>query len=89
MNRWRTTGYLLAFWLTVGLGAYELTAKSPPIAGAALPARWAADRAERATLWRPLTGLFPLDKLLHEGEEAARFYATLVRHRPSAGAQFR
>lgn len=81
MARLRIAGLVLVTWLVAGLGLYELAAKSP--AGvAAPPARRAVATAEGATRWRPPTGLLPVDKLLHEGEEAARFYAALAGFRP-------
>lgn len=89
VNRWRILGFIILVWLASGLGLYELTAKSPQLTGAALPGWWATERAEKATRWRPPTGLHPLDKALHEGEEAARFYATLVAIRPPRGVHFR
>lgn len=82
MNALRLLALVLAAWLVAALGMYELTAKSPRLGGPPLPGWWAAERAEHATCWRPATGLLPLDKLLHESEEAARFYATLAGYRP-------
>jgi hypothetical protein len=82
-------GIVMLAWLAAGMGFYELTAKSPRLAGAALPGWWAAEKAEKAIRWQPPTGLLPLDKILHEGEEAAHFYATLVRYRAPHGLHFR
>jgi hypothetical protein len=73
----------------LGLVHYELTAKSPGILGARLPAWWATDRAEHQTRWHPLTGVLPLDKLLHESEEAVRFYGILVRSTGRAAGSYR
>jgi hypothetical protein len=87
--RWRPAGFVVLVWLATGLGFYELTAKSPQLTGAALPGWWATEKAEKATRWRPPTGLLPLDKMLHEGEEAARFYATLATFRPPRGSHLR
>lgn len=81
MSRFRAVGLVLATWLIAGLGLYELAAKSP-VGTAAPPARRAVAHAEGATRWHPPTGLLPVDKLLHEGEEAARFYAALAGFRP-------
>jgi len=89
VNRSRILGFVFLVWLAAGLGLYELTAKSPQLTGAALPGWWAAEEAEKATRWRPPTGLMPLDKVLHEGEEAARFYAALVAFRPARGGHLR
>jgi hypothetical protein len=78
----RLLSLVVATWLVAALGLYELTAKSPLLTGQPLPGWWATERAERTTRWQPPTGVFALDKLLHEGEEAARFYATLAGYRP-------
>jgi len=55
-----------------------MTAKSPRLLGARLPGWWATDKAERSVHWNPPTGVLPVDKLLHEAEEAVRFYALLT-----------
>lgn len=89
MNRCRALGLILCAWVIAALGCYELAAKSPVGPAAAWPARRAARQAESATRWRPPTGLLPLDKLLHEGEEAARFYAALAGFRSPGRAQAR
>ena len=82
MNRLTTTGLALLYLGCLALGIYEMTAKSPSILGTRLPGWWATDRAERTTRWNPPTGVLPVDKLLHEGEEAVRFYAMLAANRP-------
>lgn len=87
MQHLRLIAVVIAAWLVAALGLYELTAKSPRLGGHPLPGWWATERAERTTRWRPPTGLFPLDKVLHEGEEAARFYATLAGIRPRRHGQ--
>lgn len=89
MDRCRILLMIALAWLVAALAIYELTAKSPRLTGSALPGWWAAERAERATHWRPPTGILPFDKLLHEGEEAARFYATLAGYRSLPGAYSR
>ena len=81
MNKSATTGLALLYVSVVALGIYEMTAKSPSILGTQLPGWWATDRAERSTRWNPPTGLMPVDKLLHEGEEAVKFYAMLAGNR--------
>lgn len=78
MNRLAVTGISLLTAGCVALGIYEMTAKSPSLLGTHLPGWWATARAERTTRWNPPTGFFPVDKLLHEGEEALRFYAALT-----------
>lgn len=82
VNRLRIAGLVLGAWVFAALGLYELAAKAPADIAARWPGRRAARQAEAATRWRPPTGLMPVDKVLHEGEEAARFYATLAGFRP-------
>jgi len=67
-------GLGLLYVVGFGLGMYEMTAKSPTLLGRPLPGWGSTVRAERTTRWNPPTGILPLDKLLHEGEEALRFY---------------
>lgn len=72
--------YLLA--LAAGaVGLYELTAKSPTWLGQPLPGWQETRQVERQTRWNPPTGIRPVDRLLHEGEEAARFFGLLARDR--------
>ncbi|MCB1183519.1 hypothetical protein KDM41_08795 [bacterium] len=71
-------GGLLLYVGVVALGIYETAAKSPSILGTRLPGWVAADRAERSTRWNPPTGFTPLDRVLHEGEEAVKFYGFLT-----------
>ncbi len=77
MHRAILIGTILLSVSCLALGIYEMTAKSPSLLGTQLPGWWATDRAERTTRWNPPTGFRPLDKILHEGEEAVRFYATV------------
>ncbi len=77
MNRLHIAGICLST-VTVGLlGLYEFTAKSPQLLGNALPGWQETQQVENLTPWEPPTGILPLDKLLHEGEEALRFYGFL------------
>ncbi len=78
LRRLGAMGLGLAYLGILSLGIYEITAKSPTLLGDPLPGWWATDRAERSTRWNPPTGFLPLDKLLHEGEEAVRFYRFLT-----------
>jgi hypothetical protein len=61
----------------LGLGFYELTAKTPAWVFGDLPGRSAARLAERSVPWERPTGVLPVDKLLHEGREAVVFYRAL------------
>ena len=76
-NRPARVGLMLAYVGVLGLGMYEVTAKSPTLLGEPLPGWRATVQAERTTQWNPPTGFLPLDKLLHEGEEALRYYRIL------------
>jgi len=79
MGRLAAAGLGLAYLGGLSLGLYEMTAKSPTLLGKTLPGWWATQRAEKTTRWDPPTGFLPLDKLLHESEEAVRFYRILAR----------
>ena len=78
MRRLTATLFIALYAFTLALGLYEITAKSPRLCGLRLPGWRAGDRAERSTAWRPVTGFGPLDHLLHESEEATRFYGYLL-----------
>ncbi len=82
MNRLTQAGIYLLYLGCLALGIYEMTAKSPSILGTPLPGWYVTDQAEKATRWNPPTGILPVDKLLHEGEEAVRFYAMMTGLRP-------
>lgn len=73
------TGIYLLLLAVLALTMYEMTAKSPTWLGQPLPGWQQSRRAEFSTRWEQPTGILPVDKLLHEGEEAARFYGLLVR----------
>ncbi len=69
------TASICIMTVTVGLLAlYELTAKSPALIGQPLPGWYETQVVEKHTPWNPATGIPFLDRLLHEGEEALRFY---------------
>lgn len=72
---------------TLALGAYELVAKSPAVLGRPLPGWVDADLAEGRTRWRRPTGVLPLDKLLHEGQEALLYYGMLLDPVPDSAPQ--
>ena len=63
--------------LITAMGFYELTAKSPRLLGHPLPGWQKTDRIEATTSWRQPTGMYAVDKILHEGQEAARFYGLM------------
>ena len=74
MNRLHISGICLFTVLFALFLMYEVTAKSPQLIGQALPGWLETQQVEGATHWKPFTGIQPLDRLLHEGEEALRFY---------------
>ena len=84
MRRLLATGVYLAAMSVLALAFYELTAKSPQLLGRPLPGWQASHRAEISTRWDSATGIDPLDRLLHEGQEALTFYGL-----QSPAAQFR
>jgi hypothetical protein len=75
----QSCGLATAVTLVAGLLNYEVTARSDLLLGIALPGWWEAQRADHAIAYRALTGLRPLDRLLHEGAEAIVFYDDLLR----------
>ncbi|MBU8871194.1 MAG: hypothetical protein KOO60_10070 [Gemmatimonadales bacterium] len=83
MRRMGATGLFLVYLSCVALWLYEVTAKSPELLGAPLPGWGTTCQVEKATPWNPSTGLQPLDKILHETQEAYRFYGLLagLQHR--------
>ncbi len=69
---------ILAVLGTVALGGYELTAKSPRLLGQPLPGWYRTLRVEHLVPWRQPTRIYPLDKVLHEGREAALYYGMMA-----------
>ncbi|MCP4290351.1 MAG: hypothetical protein GY780_00775 [bacterium] len=74
MRRLPTSIICLMVVLSGLLGLYEITAKSEKMLGNPLPGWQRTRHVENHTPWNPPTGFFPLDKLLHESEEALRYY---------------
>lgn len=68
----------------LGLGFYEITAKTPVWLVPDLPGRTVANHAERSVRWDRPTGILPLDKLVHEGREAVVYYRSLGQRRGPA-----
>ena len=79
MKRLTGAGIYLILVATAALSLYELTAKSPTWLGAPLPGWQQSRQIEFTTGWNQPTGILPVDKLLHESEEAVSFYALLAR----------
>jgi len=66
-------------WLgLVSLLGYELVQKSPGTPLGPLPGHEVARRADLEVRFRASTGLVPLDRLLHEGQEATNYYRALI-----------
>lgn len=74
MRRVALMTLFLAYTGCAALGFYEVTAKSPFLFGAPSPGWIATCKVEQSTPWRPETGILPLDKILHEAQEACLFF---------------
>ena len=74
--------YVLAAAATAGLLSYEIVCKSMLWPCGPLPGWHEARRAERGTPFVPRTGHLPVDRLLHEGQEAVAYYSFLLRRGP-------
>lgn len=73
---------VLALWLpATGLLGYEVVQKSPSTPLGALPGASLAAWADRSVIWRPVTGVVPIDRLLHESQEACLYYRGLATGR--------
>ena len=71
--------FLFLCWLAlVGLLNYELVQKAPRTRLGDLPGSELADRADRKVRFRSVTGIEPIDRVLHEGHEAYRYYRGLA-----------
>ncbi len=78
MHRLRNLGLLLCWLAFVALLHYELAHKAPSTALGPLPSSAAAARADKAVRFRAHTGVAPIDRLLHEGQEALVYYRELL-----------
>ncbi|MEZ4387420.1 MAG: hypothetical protein R3D98_07530 [Candidatus Krumholzibacteriia bacterium] len=66
-------------WLAfVGLAGYELVQKSAGTALGPLPGYELASWADREVRYRATTGILPIDRLLHESQEACLYYHDLA-----------
>ncbi len=77
----RTVRNIVLFlcWLTfVAVLNYELVQKAPATRLGDLPGSELADRADRKIRFRKVTGVKPVDRALHEGHEAYRYYRGLA-----------
>ena len=84
MTRWILRGCLVAVVCTGAPGlTYEALEKTAERSGARHGWFHLSWLAERDTRWSPRTGILPLDRALHEFDEAAHFWR-LVRSRPVA-----
>ncbi len=78
MYRIRSIVLVLSLLAISGLFNYELAAKWPRLFGDSLPGSQMAQQVENSTPWHEWTGLLPLDRLLHEGQEALQFYGLFL-----------
>ncbi len=78
MRRLLTASLYLCFLALVGLTQYELVEHSHRLWNWRCPGWESADRAERATAWEPRSGIPLVDRLVHEGTEASRYYRSLL-----------
>lgn len=60
------------------MGGYEVTAKSPRLLGQPIPGWSRTCQVEHLVPWRQPTRIFPLDKALHEGQEAFLYYGMMA-----------
>jgi len=74
MRTLRTISLFFIYLVILGLANYELAAKSPQILGFSLPGWQETRRIEGGTSMTRWTGFKPMDRLLHETEEALRYY---------------
>jgi hypothetical protein len=81
MHRVRIVSLCMIATTVLLLGFYELTAKSHRLLDQPLPGWWKTQQVESLTAWNPSTGIHPLDKLIHEGEEAVRYYGLMIQDR--------
>ena len=74
-------------WLgCLGLLGYEVVQKSPGSVIGPLPGAVLAARADRVVVYRADTGIGPVDRLLHETQEAWLYYRDLALGPPSTRA---
>jgi hypothetical protein len=78
MRRLRQIVIVLSWLALVALSGYELVQKSPASPLGPLPGYEIARRADRTVRWRSATGIAPLDRLLHESQEACLYYRGLA-----------
>jgi hypothetical protein len=84
VTRWILRGCLMAVVCTGAPGlTYEALEKTAERTGARHGWFHLSWLAERDTRWSPRTGILPLDRALHEFDEAAHFWR-LVRSHPVA-----
>ncbi|MBC8425079.1 hypothetical protein H8E07_13230 [bacterium] len=74
--------FILATSAATGLVSYEVVSKSDAWLGDPLPGWHEAQKVERWTPFVAWTGSLPVDRVLHEGQEAAAYYAYFLRRGP-------
>lgn len=78
MRRMSAFAASLLWLVLVLLVGYELVQKSPQTPLGPLPGHEEARRADRQVHWRASTGIMPIDRMLHEGQEACAYYRDLA-----------
>lgn len=67
-------------WLLIcAVGQYEVAAKSDRWLGVPLPSGHEARLADATTRYHEVTRIAVLDRVIHEGREAADYYVRLLR----------
>ena len=81
MRRLRTTSIIVAWLAVLALVGYEVVQKAPETGLGPLPGSDLAAQADRVVRYRALTGVMPVDQLLHESLEACLYYEGLATGR--------
>ncbi|MBU0741756.1 hypothetical protein KKG45_01020 [bacterium] len=79
--------FVLAMAATTGLFSYEIVCKSDAWLGGPLPGWFEAQDVERWTPFVRWTGSPPVDRLIHEGQEAAAYYSFFLRRGPRSASR--
>ena len=74
--------FILVMSVAASLLSYEIACKSTAWPGGPLPGWHEAQIIERWTPYVRWTGSSPVDRLIHEGQEAVAYYSFLLRREP-------
>ncbi len=78
LRRLRLVAAYIAWLACLGLLGYEVVQKSPGSVLGPLPGAELAGRADRGVVYRAGTGIEPVDRLVHETQEALLYYRDLA-----------